>query len=232
MENFPNKGESLKSPEKISIPIEVRYSVTDEVSRVRRTIDKYPWFKENGYRPTLPQEIKDRLESGGEVSDDDIRSVVENEYQDDVYLGRANKLREEWEMASEDFLGKLKTLGRPLVKEYKISITRYGTGGSYGYPNSIQLNVGGHSKLDALQVSFHEMVHLAIQDLIEKYNIPHWTKERLVDLTMNKFFPDKEHLQRDIENAEKVGEIFEGGFPDIEKIISEVSKLNPSTKVA
>lgn len=160
-----------------------------------------------------------------EVSDEEVRAAVEAEYRDHAYSEKARELEEAWEAESGNFIEKLKTLGRPLPQAYKIFLSRYGTGGSYGYPDVIQLNLNKTSDRGPLYTAFHEMVHLTIQDLIEKYNIPHWTKERLVDLTMNKFFPDKEQLQRDPEHAEQIREIFEKGFPNIEKIISEVSEI-------
>ena len=160
-----------------------------------------------------------------EVSNEEVRAAVEAEYRDHAYSEKARELEKAWEAESSDFIEKLKTLGRPLPQAYKIFLSRYGTGGSYGYPDVIQLNLNKTSNRGPLYTAFHEMVHLTIQDLIEKYDIPHWTKERLVDLTMNKFFPDKEQLQRDPEHAEQIIEIFEKGFPNIEKIISEVSEI-------
>lgn len=232
MESLPNGSERLKSPEEIKIPIEVQYSVDNEVSRIRRTIDKYSWFIENGYKPRLPQAIKDRLENGDDISDDEIKSATEGEYQNEMYQAKANEIRGAWEIESGYFLEKLKTLGRPMVEQYTVFLTKYGTGGSYGYPNLVQLNLNNTSNRGVLYVTFHEMVHLTIQDLIEKYKIPHWTKERLVDLTMNNFFPDKKRSQRDPENAEEISEIFKKEFPDIEKIIAEISKPNAGMQVS
>lgn len=180
---------------------------------------------ENGYQLGLPQSIKDRLENNKDVSDEEIRAAIEAEYQDHAYSENARELEEAWEAESGDFIEKLKTLRRPLPQAYKIFLSRYGTGGSYGYPDVIQLNLNRVSNRGSLYIVFHEMVHLAIQDLIEKYNIPHWTKERLVDLIMNKFFPDKEQLQRDPEHADQIDEIFEKEFPNIEKVIAEVSQI-------
>lgn len=219
------RHERLKSSENLSIPAEFHYSVDTEISRVRNTVRKYRWFQENGYQPRLPQDIKVHLDNGADISDEEIRSAVEAEYKDQAYSEKAQELTEAWETESDDFLEKLKTLGRPLPKAYNIFLSTYGTGGSYGYPDTIQLNLNNASSRGVLYVTFHEIVHLAIQDLIEKYNIPHWTKERLVDLTMNAFFPDKKQLQRDPEHAELVATIFERGFPNIEKVIAEIAEV-------
>lgn len=226
MESFLDKRENLNQLEKLTIPIKVHHSAEHEISRIRGTIDRYRWYAERKYRLDLPQDIKKRLEKGEEISGDEIKSVVVAEYQDEVYLKKEEELKEAWEIESVGFLEKLGMLGRPLPEEYNLSLTRYGTGGSYTYPNVVQLNLSDHSGLGLLQVALHEIVHLTIEDLIRKYEIPHWTKERLVDLIMNRFFPDKAHLQRNPENAEQIGAIFDREFPNIEKIIEEVSKIS------
>ena len=117
----------------------------------------------------------------------------------------------------------MKTLELPLSDKYYVSITKYGNGGGYGTPSSVQLRF--EQPRSVTHTLAHEIVHLTIEHLIKKYQIDHWTKERIVDLVMNKFFPDNQRLQRNPENVEKVSEIFEREFPDIEKIIAEISKL-------
>lgn len=66
---------------------------------------------------------------------------------------------------------------------------------------------------------------MTIEPLIQEYKIQHWEKERIVDLIINKFFPEDQKVQRDPEDSEKISEIFEKNFPDVEKIIVEVSKI-------
>lgn len=216
---------SFESNEKVSIPIEVSFSLEDEILRIKNTIKKYEWFVENRYNPDLPAEIKNKLEKREEVTEEDIKIATEKEYSGDKYQPKADEIIKAWKVESADFLEKLKSLGRSLPEKYFVFITTYGVGGSYGYPDNIQLNINKVSKGGILHTIFHEMVHLAIEDLIKLHNIPHWTKERLVDLTMNKFFPNKPRLQKYPENAEKISDIFEREFPNIEKIIIEVSKI-------
>ncbi|MFZ2500527.1 MAG: hypothetical protein WAW90_00895 [Minisyncoccia bacterium] len=225
MEVFSGKRKVVEPEAEVAVPIEVRYSIEDDASRIRKTIDRYAWFIENNYKPDLPQDIKDRLEKGEEIADEDIISVVEKEYQDDIYLTKANEIREVWTKESEAFLENLKRLGRPLAEKYVVALTRYGVGGSYGSPNFIRLNIQKQNDRPVLFVIFHEIVHLTIQDLIEKHMTPHWTKERLVDLTMNKLVPEMKRLQRDPEAAEKIDAIFEKEFPNIEKIIADIAQL-------
>jgi hypothetical protein len=72
----------------------------------------------------------------------------------------------------------------------------------------------------------HEIIHLTIQDLIEKYSIQHWVKERIVDLTYSRFFEGERGLQNSQEKMEEITTLFDSYFPDIEKIISEVGKIS------
>lgn len=206
--------------------IEVSFSVEDEVSRIKNTVKKYKWYIENGYKPDLPLDIKNRLEKSENITNDDIKIAVEKEYQPEVYQKKTDEINEAWKIEPESFLEKLKSLSRPLPEMYYICLTRYGVGGSYGFPEDIQLNINKSFESGILHTIFHEIVHLTIEDLIQLHNIPHWTKERLVNLTMNKFFPEEAHLQRDPENAEKVSEIFEKNFPNIEKVILEISRTH------
>jgi len=205
--------------------IEVSFSLEDEVLRIKKTIGKYKWYVDNGYKPDLPGAIKEKLEKGESVTDEDIRIATEKEYSPERYKEKADEINKAWKLESENFFRKLKSLGRPLPAKYYIHLTRYGVGGSYGFPEDIQLNINKNFRGGILGTIFHEMVHLAIEDLIKLHHIPHWTKERLVNLTMNKFFPESSHLQRDPEHAERITEIFEKEFPNIEKVITEVKNI-------
>lgn len=216
---------NFESPENLRMPIEVSFSMDREIFRVKNTVKKYKWYIENGYKPSLPTDIENKLEKGEEVSNEDIESSVKKEYEEEKYKVEANKITNALENESPAFIEKLKSLGRPMPDKFYIFLTTYGVAGSYGYPDKITLNINKISKIGAISIIFHEMVHLLTEDLIKKYNVQHWTKERLINLTMNRFFPDKPTLQRDPENAEQISNIFEREFPNIEKIIEEVSGL-------
>ena len=108
---------------------------------------------------------------------------------------------------------------------YLVSFTKYGTGGSHNLPNRIQINFKYNCAKNLLATTFHEIIHLTIEDLIREYNIDHWTKERLVDLIYAKFFPKERLLQKDPEKPEQIKETFNRFFPDIKKVIIGVSKL-------
>lgn len=201
------------------------YSLEDEVSRVKYAVKKYAWYVENGYKPTFPQTLIERLEKGENIDDSEIEKSIKAEYIESEYAEIKVQISKGWKEIENKFFLQLQTLGRALPEEYFINLTKYGTSGSYGYPNDVQINYKKRTMDDIPFVIAHEIVHLAIEDLISKYKIEHWTKERLVNLTMNRFFSDKKSLQRDPENSEQISQIFESNFPNIEKIIIEISDI-------
>lgn len=213
-----NKNES--APE---IEVVFDYSLDDEIKRVVNTLKKYKWYKENGYKPKLPKNIEEKFKNDERVNFDDVSIGVSKEFDLSEYREKVLRIQAEFEEIKTDFFEKLKALNLPTQEKYFVGATVYGTGGSYFLPNNIQLNIK-YYKNPSLVIA-HEIVHLTIEPLIQEFNIDHWTKERIVNLIMNKFFPDKPTMQRDPANAEKISEIFEAHFPDIRKIIEEVSKI-------
>ena len=218
--------ENLNSQE-LESPIEVVFccSIESEINRVKNTLKTLDWYKETGYKLEfigLPKSIQQKEEKGEEITDDDIAEAVKEEFDSDANAEKIASIEQWWNQIEEKFFENLKTLGLPVQEEYLVSATKYGSGGSYHRPNSVKINV--KSKIGSLVLP-HEIVHLTIEHLIKEYKIDHWTKERVVDLTMNRFFPEKPKLQRDPENAEKISEIFNTHFPDMNKIIKAVSKI-------
>jgi uncharacterized protein YjaZ len=220
MEDIKNSNIAESEP---AIEVVFDCLVEDEVNRVKYLCSKYEWYRENGYKPTYPKSISEKFEKGEKITEEDIEEAVSDEFDSETITKKIVMAQEEWDKIKERFFESLKTLGLPLQEKYYVSITEYGTGGSYGVPDNIQLNFNQTRSLSF--VIAHEIVHLTIEHLIREYKIDHWTKERLVDLIMNKFFPENPKLQRNPPNAEQISEIFEREFPNIEKVILEVSKL-------
>ncbi len=201
------------------------YSLQDECARVINTLKRSAWYKEQGYKPKYPDLLQKKLEKDEKINDQDVSEAVSAEFDEKFYADEVAKIKNGWDAIKENFFENLKTLGQPLQEKYYACLTRYGTGGSYGWPSDIQLNINQNRRDSAAKTLAHEIVHLTIEPLIKQYNIEHWTKERLVNLIMNKFFPENPIMQRDPENAEKINEIFEREFPNIWKIIAEISKV-------
>jgi hypothetical protein len=170
------------------------------------------------------------MENDGKFDGQDVLEAVSAEFDEKFYADEVAKIKNDWDRIKEKFFENLKTLGQPLQEKYYVCITKYGVGGSYGWPSDIQLNINQNRRDSAAKTLAHEIVHLTIESLIKQYNIEHWTKERLVNLTINKFFPENPTLQRDPENAEQISEIFEREFPNMKKVIEEISNLYKQEK--
>lgn len=71
-----------------------------------------------------------------------------------------------------------------LVDEYKILVTLYGPGGQYNSEtDSIFMLPQSRLTTNFAQNVVHEIVHIGIeQNIVQKYHLTHWEKERLVDL--------------------------------------------------
>jgi hypothetical protein len=197
------------------------FSERNEIERIQSTIKKIAWYREQNYKLVFPNNIKDLPDDM--VTDELVKQGVREEFEEERYEEIAKEIENKWSAIKDEYQKNLKKLGLPLQDVYLIYFTKYGVGGSYNLPNKIILNVSG--KRDKLSIITHEIVHLAIEALIEKYKIDHWTKERIVDLIHNRFRNENE-LQRDPENSQEIQQIFEKYFPDITKVISEIGAKN------
>ena len=216
--------EDLTPQEAVPTPeLSFLYSISEEFGRVRTTLDKYAWYMERGYKLKFPQAITMRLPDVSDITDEDIEKAVSCEFSGEELEKTRVLIEKAWNVVKSGFFENLRVLGMPIQNKYFISLTRYGGGGRYHYPSKVILNI---DRGDTAHYTIaHEIVHLTIQPLIEEYDIEHWTKERIVDLTINRFFPERQKLQRNPRNTEKITEIYDVNFPDIHKIIKAVSEL-------
>lgn len=201
----------------------INFSPEAEVNRVKRTLNDLAWLNENGYNVKLPIKLADTIKNGRVFSEQEITDSVTDEFNNSEYEEKEVELLSQWAEKGKDFVYKLASLGLPLSASYMIILTKYGTGGSYNLPNIVVLKLSTTKPI--IDILFHEIIHLTIELLIKQYKIDHWTKERLVDLVFGKIFPDRLKLQKNPEKSDEVSIIFDSLFPDIEKIIIEISRL-------
>lgn len=219
MENIENykKESDPVTAEKLNF----KYSPELEVEIIKFTLKKYSWFKKNEYNINLPEPIRAKAEQGETITDEEILDAVRLEFDDSEYVKQIEKITPKWNKIKDKFIKDLVSLGGPVIDEYNVQFTKYGVAGSYGLPDYFVVNIDSGS----LMTIPHEMIHLNIEQWILDNKISHWVKERLVDLVMSKFFPEQSRRQRDPENHEELEKIFNSHFPDMSKIIQEVSKL-------
>lgn len=207
------------------IKIKIKYSIEDEIKRIITTIKKIDWFIEQGYdfdKLTFPKSLpiaKIKL-----VTEEEIKSFVEEEYNIEDFDNNAKYLKSEWLKIGVILSEKIQKIGIKPEDEYFIYFTKYGMGGSYHRPKSVILNITRKWNVGLLRTVIHEIIHLSIEDLIMEYKIKHWAKERIVDLIFADFFPEFSKMQN-IPNTEEVDIVFNKYYPNIKKIITEVSRL-------
>jgi hypothetical protein len=197
---------------------DVQYQKEFEVVRVKNCVSKLFWYDENGYKVSLPEKVTAQS-SGAE-----IKAQVESEFNEEKYLQFATELKIEWQQFSSEFE---KVKGEATIAfsdKYTVLLTKYGTGGSYNATSDqIIVKIEGRTVSSVLGTLVHEMVHIAIQKFIEKYEVTHWKKERLVDLILEHYFPSLRSMQIITEDVSEVDKAFNQFFPDIEKITKVVS---------
>ena len=215
--------EHFKTTQEAAPPfLEVSFSVENETERIDTTLKKYSWYKEKNYDVYLPK----NLDPSVELTAEEIKRYVEQDFDRSFYEQKAIEIKKEWETFGRIFFEKATSNGISLLPSYEILLTRYGVGGSYGFPNKILLNVDRKKMETIMRLLPHEMIHLAIERWIKEYNIPHWTKERIVDLTYSRILDKEVPLQNAPEAGERVQEVFDRLFPDLKKIIIELSSEN------
>lgn len=206
--------------------LDIVFSVDREIERISSTIKRLPWYREQGYsnfHTTLPKQLSESSEV------EEIINAVSEEFSDEKYNDLSNYVKEEWENVSKD-LEKLKEIpGFKLLDRYTLVLTKYGSGGSYNSSNGeVIVNIESRPKEKIVGTLVHEIIHIGIQHLIDKYNVKHWYKERLVDLLVDKFFPGLKTMQKIKEDTTAVDEAFNKHFPDLDLVIKH---LNSSSSV-
>jgi hypothetical protein len=193
-----------------------------EFKKIKDSLKSIDIFLQQGYLVDLPKIDLDKLK---DISDQDLYNIVGNEHDEQTYLAYKKQLEDTWSQYVETIFSTLNNLvGVEIQTEYIVYLTKYGPGGgNYGYPNDVAIKLYYGRERTAMGVLIHEIIHLSVHNLIEKYQIEHWTKERLVDLISLKIFPGKFKLQRDPENSEMVSKYFDQYYPNMKKIISSIS---------
>lgn len=206
-------------------------SVEAEARRIQNTLGKKDWFEKQGYpwkKFNYPKGINVSKIESGEITytEEDLKKLVESEFDEESYTKVINSLEEGWDNISDTFKAKMSECSLVVPKNYKIVISKYGTGGSYWGPNIIYINITNRSEKSLLGLVVHEGIHLSIEDMIIKHGLSQWQKERIVDLTVEAFFPGLKEMQRTKIDTKEIDEIYKNNHPDIETIIKKVGELN------
>ena len=205
---------------KHDVEINIRYSLGLEVQRVFSIKQKAEWFEKMGYKLSLPDGVV--LRDIKNFSAEQLKEFIKKEYKENDYKKAEIKIQEEWAKESTDLKEKLSQGGLIPFGAYNIFLTKYGVGGSYNLPNQIIINFQKKEVRNIPMVIIHEIIHLLIEHLIQKHNIEHWQKERIVDLFFSKIKPGLNRMQNLPIDTGKINETFNNFYPDIEKIIENL----------
>lgn len=146
--------------------------------------------------------VKSKNKNFGSNDFSKIYNLLESEiYDTDDYIKSSRKIIDQTELINE-LISKLKMVKNEwdwefkMFELYNITLTLYGTGGSYNDDEgSILLFVTTDGRFmnykNPANTIIHEMVHIGVeQSLVQKYNLKHGAKENLVDSFVHLMFKD------------------------------------------
>ncbi len=191
---------------KINIP-----SVEEETNYIWRNIQDISFFEQHGYSLSLPKgEIIEELKvksKNNQLVQQDFYNLLEfmtkevynlNQYQEGF------KRIEEKSVLINKMVNKLskckRNWGFKEFEIYQINLTLYGPGGSYNPENgSILIFTTQQGQFKQYEnpsnTIIHEIIHIGIEEsIINKFQVPHPLKERIVDLfvqlNFKKYLPE------------------------------------------
>lgn len=185
-------------------------TVDEEMLYVWDKIKRIEFFNRFGYNLSLPKTqginclISKSLDNKLEDSDFSILEIeIPKVYSTSSYEKGINTIKNSISAIKETFnlFNKISTKWEfKLFDEYLIRLTQFGPGGSYDSNKGhiiMKTSKDGliSKRKNPIESIIHEIVHIGIEDIIiQKNNIPHETKERIVDKFMvhhfKEIFPD------------------------------------------
>ena len=204
----------------------IKYSKEFEIQRVLSTKKKLKWYSDNGYNLnnfTLPKGLS--VEELSKSSEAEIISHINEEYDSEFFQPHAQTVNSLLPNSLNKLADYLLGINVKILPNIEIKLTRYGIGGSYNIPNTVIINTSKLFNIGLVRVVLHEIIHLHIQNLIDKYEIGQWEKEIIVDGIFEKFSVDIFKRQNYPIEASKIQKIFKENHPKIELIVHNVSLL-------
>lgn len=205
----------------MSLELKIQFGKDLEFKRVKNTLEKMDWYNSHGYKPRLPEGIFNNS------SEKEIQNQITKEFEEKNYKEAAGKLESDFSTIKDKLSKKTKEVFNTSIPEtFFIYLTKYGMGGSYDLPNVVIHNI---SNKKGFKTIVHEIIHLLIENQIQKFNIQHWEKERIVDLILNseKFsFLEYNYWQNNYNGVEKyIDGLFNSHFfKNREEFFSKIEK--------
>lgn len=199
------------------------YSKENEINNIKEIFDEKDWYLKHNYRVFLPKNLS--LDNSS-LKPEEIMQLINEEYREADYRLAAEfiKTKESW--IDSAVTKAFQEIDKVPEERYEIYLTKYGVGGSYELPNKIGLDIKKDQE-GLIKTLIHEIFHLSIEHEILKYKINHFSKERIVNLLMEKLLPEINKPAKNLPDEIKkiVDPVFHKYYPDIEKVIFLVSKI-------
>ncbi|HTK03416.1 MAG TPA: hypothetical protein VL401_01450 [Alphaproteobacteria bacterium] len=174
----------------------------EEYNRVSFYLRKLNWYSENGYKLDLPshpifQKLAERERIESDLNRLDLpetREIFQKEVYDiNSYSDRLLAVESDRSTVEQAFsrFYELKSLWNfKVFSKYEIALTEFGTLGSYNEKEG-KIIISTNQKWQPKKTIIHEGVHIGIEaNIVQKYNLSHWEKERVVDLMCKNLFGD------------------------------------------
>jgi len=159
-------------------------------------LNKVPFYRKNNYNFEVPRqpEFQHLVNISPNFDLVDRKSIkdlfIKDVYHPSVFENGLKELKRERpsiEKCLPTLINFHNLWGFKIFPKYEITLTLYGPGGSYNAETGkviIKTRKGGMLKKHCLACTvIHEIVHIGIeQNIVKKYSLSHWEKERLVDL--------------------------------------------------
>lgn len=204
LSQFSCSAQVAKNQVQLGLP-----SIQQEATSIWRTINDINFLEQQGYQINLPKndEIqslisKSKSKNFGNEDFNAIYNLLEaGIYNKDNYEEALTKVKAQ-KALMDSLLVQLKSAKEKwnwefkLFDAYPIVFTLYGTGGSYD-PESGTVTLLTNSKGNFMKYEkpaytiMHEIIHMGIEaSIVQKYNLPHGLKERIVDKITYLLFKD------------------------------------------
>lgn len=176
--------------------LKFNFSLKQELEDIAWIYSEHDFFMKNKYKvyyPDISEALTQKLI--GDLSSKKNKILLKNEFQKifvkdkDIYEKTISVVSQNWKKIENRFLFNLEKLNGAKTTNVTCFVSRYGPGGSYYPPNRVSIRVVYENEIDIDRASekiAHEIVHLAVNDLSEKYELGFENTERLVDLILTK----------------------------------------------
>lgn len=203
----------------------------EEVSHILMILSRLDWFRNNGYDVSvflsrLPLDFLKYYDDHNNMTDFDVTKLNEiykkcydiTSYAE--YLSKIKKDKKYFDKRLKIFAELNKLWGFKIFSTYTLLLSHRGFGGFYDDKTGI-VYVTIYTPRCSI---FHEMCHIGVQFLVDKYGLSHDDKERLVDIICNTILDMKEYKMQNRGNPKLNEYITKETIIDLPKAIENFCK--------